>query len=155
MRKWLVPDTNVRHKVFIRMLIPYLLFICMLLGIGYIVYRETIHVMEKDATENHRLVLEQSRDILERRMDEITSIGRQVAANTKVIQFMTVTDPFQGANTYSVLVKINDKWMDVRCWSTESYSFRKSALYSKDYFLLNAAFSCDWCIHGLFSGISE
>lgn len=85
------------------MLIPYLLFICMLLGIGYIVYRETIHVMEKDATENHRLVLEQSRDILERRMDEITSIGRQVAANTKVIQFMTVTDPFQGANTYSVL----------------------------------------------------
>ncbi|MZQ81447.1 helix-turn-helix domain-containing protein [Paenibacillus sp. 5J-6] len=103
MRKWLVPDTNVRHKVFIRMLIPYLLFICMLLGIGYIVYRETIHVMEKDATENHRLVLEQSRDILERRMDEIISMGRQVAANTKVIQFMTVTDPFQGANTYSVL----------------------------------------------------
>ncbi|MBP1960897.1 helix-turn-helix domain-containing protein [Paenibacillus aceris] len=103
MRKWLVPDTNVRHKVFIHMLIPYLLFICMLLGIGYIVYKETINVMEKNATENHRVVLDQSRDILERRLDEISSIGRQVAANTKVIQFMTVTDPFKGANTYSVV----------------------------------------------------
>lgn len=103
MRNWNWREIDGRHKVLVSMLISYLLFMILALGTGYMIYKETIKVMKKDATDNHMLVLEQNKAVLERRLEELTSIARQTTANTKVIQFMMETDPYKGTNTYSVI----------------------------------------------------
>ncbi|WP_240414630.1 helix-turn-helix domain-containing protein [Paenibacillus periandrae] len=100
--QWL-SDGKGRHRVFIRLLIPYILFLILPMIVGWIIYQKTIQTMEKEVTANHMNVLEQSKDILERRLEEISSIAQQLSVDTRIIQFQPVIDPFEGTNTYRVL----------------------------------------------------
>jgi two-component system response regulator YesN len=92
-----------RHRVFLRLLIPYILFLILPMVVGWIIYNKTIDIMEKEVTANHMNLLEQSKNILERRLDEISSITQQLAADSRIIQFQPIIDPFEGTNTYRVL----------------------------------------------------
>lgn len=92
-----------RHRVFARLLLPYLLFLILTLFAGWIIYNKTIDLIENEVTENQMNVLEQNKDILERRLDEVSSITQQLASDTRIIQFQQVTEPYAGTNMYRVL----------------------------------------------------
>ncbi len=92
-----------RHRLFARLLIPYLVFLMLAMMIGWIIYQKTIVLIEKEATENHMNLLEQSKDVLDRRLEELASITQQLVADTRIIQFQPVTDPFNGTNTYRIM----------------------------------------------------
>lgn len=92
-----------RHKVFVRLLVPNLLFLLLPLLVGWVIYNKTLHEMEKEVTSRNRIVLEQSRDILDRRFAEISSIAMQLVNDTRIMQFQPITEPFQGTNINRIL----------------------------------------------------
>ncbi|WP_282936476.1 helix-turn-helix domain-containing protein [Paenibacillus sp. RC67] len=92
-----------RHRLFARLLIPYLVFLMLAMMIGWMIYQKTIVLIEKEATESHMNLLEQSKDVLDRRLEELASITQQLAADTRIIQFQPVTNPFNGTNTYRIM----------------------------------------------------
>ncbi|NOU89868.1 helix-turn-helix domain-containing protein [Paenibacillus sp. LMG 31460] len=92
-----------RHRVFARILVPYLVFLMLPMIIGWVIYEKTTALIESEATASHMNLLEQSKDILDRRLEEIASITQQLAADTRIMRFQSVTDPFEGTNTYRIL----------------------------------------------------
>lgn len=94
---------NRRHRVFAHHLIPYILFLLLSLLLGWLIYQKTIKLVESEATASHRHLLEQSKEVLERRLEEIASITLQLAGDTRIMQFQSITNPFEGKNTYRIL----------------------------------------------------
>ncbi|MFE5323444.1 helix-turn-helix domain-containing protein [Paenibacillus sp. NPDC056579] len=92
-----------RHRLFARLLIPYLVFLIFAMLIGWMIYQKTIVLIEREATESHMNLLEQSKDVLDRRLEELASITQQLAADTRIIQFQPVVNPFIGTNTYRIM----------------------------------------------------
>ncbi|MBE1442026.1 helix-turn-helix domain-containing protein [Paenibacillus sp. OAS669] len=86
------------HQVFIRLLVPNLLFLLLPLLVGGIIYYKTLHEMEKEVTAGNMNVLQQSRDILDRRLAELSSIAIQLVNDTRIMQFQHIREPFQGSN---------------------------------------------------------
>lgn len=103
MKRWSMLKANPRHKVFFRLLVPYLLFLLFFMIIGWIIYGRTFTQFENEAIKGNRTLLEQSKDTLDRRLTEIDMIVQQMVSNPKVMQLQHVAAPFEGANTYRVL----------------------------------------------------
>jgi two-component system response regulator YesN len=78
-------------------LIPYLIILCIPLFTGFITYQHTLSVVESDIRNHNILLLEKSKETLDRRLSEMDSIITQVARDTKVVQFLNVHEPFEGA----------------------------------------------------------
>ncbi|CAG7638213.1 helix-turn-helix domain-containing protein [Paenibacillus allorhizosphaerae] len=91
------------HRVFLRLLVPNMLFLLLPLLVGWVIYNKTLQEMEKEVTTGNMHLLQQSRDILDRRFAEISSIATQLAGDPRIMQFQPVTEPFEGANTYRIL----------------------------------------------------
>lgn len=91
------------HKVFLRLLVPNLLFLLLPLLVGWVIYNKTLQEMEKEVTEGNMSMLQQSRDILDRRLAELSSIAMQLVSDTRIMQFQHVTEPFQGSNVNRIL----------------------------------------------------
>ncbi|GIP32560.1 helix-turn-helix domain-containing protein [Paenibacillus sp. J2TS4] len=96
-------EVSGKHRVFIRLLIPYLLVMLIPLLLGWLVYNKSLAVMEKEAVKGMLGSLEQSKQILETRLTELDSIMQQLVWDPKINGFRNVTKPFHGANTYRVL----------------------------------------------------
>ncbi|MFW5433052.1 AraC family transcriptional regulator [Paenibacillus apiarius] len=90
-------------RLWIRFLLPYLLFLVLTLTAGWIAYRETIDVLEREVLERNDKALYQAQTLLETRFAEVESIVQQVADHPKVKGFQLVSDPFVGTNTYKVM----------------------------------------------------
>jgi two-component system response regulator YesN len=71
--------------------------------VGWVIYNKTLLEMEKEVTASNMNLLQQSRNILDRRLSEISSIAVQLANDTRIMQFAAITNPFEGANTYRIL----------------------------------------------------
>ncbi|OXM82759.1 helix-turn-helix domain-containing protein [Paenibacillus rigui] len=91
------------HSFFLRLLVPNMLFLLIALTIGWVFYNKTLAEMEKEVTASNMNLLQQTRDIMDRRFSEIASIALQLANDTRIVQLTNVTQPFEGANTYKVL----------------------------------------------------
>ncbi|MFE5317529.1 helix-turn-helix domain-containing protein [Paenibacillus sp. NPDC056579] len=91
------------HKVFLRLLVPNLLFLLLPLLVGWVIYNQTLQEMEKEVTAGNISMLQQSRDILDRRLAEISSIAMQLVGDTRIMQFQHITEPFQGSNINRIL----------------------------------------------------
>ncbi|WP_282935264.1 helix-turn-helix domain-containing protein [Paenibacillus sp. RC67] len=113
------------HRVFIRLLVPNLLFLLLPLLVGGVIYNKTLHEMEKEVTASNTTVLQQSRDILDRRMSELSSIAIQLVNDTRIMQFQHINDPFQGSN-------INRIW-DTRK-AIQNYSLTNNFIFN--YFVI-------------------
>ncbi|WP_028548394.1 helix-turn-helix domain-containing protein [Paenibacillus sp. UNC451MF] len=113
------------HRVFVRLLIPNLLFLLLPLLVGGVIYYKTLHEMEKEVTASNMNVLQQSRDILDRRLSEISSIAIQLVNDTRIMQFQHIREPFQGSN-------INRIW-DTRK-SIQNYSLTNNFIFN--YFVI-------------------
>ncbi len=102
---WMVKRNKAgRHGVFLRLLIPNMLFFLLLpLLLGWVIYNKTLREMEREVITGNMNLLQQSRDILDRRLSEIASIAIQLVNDTRIMQFQNITEPFEGANTYRIL----------------------------------------------------
>ncbi|MBD2870044.1 helix-turn-helix domain-containing protein [Paenibacillus arenilitoris] len=59
--------------------------------------------MEKEVTAGNMSMLEQSKEILDSRMEEINVIVQQLASDTRIARLLSVRDPFAGTNTFQIL----------------------------------------------------
>lgn len=91
------------HGFFLRLMVPNMLLLLVALMIGWVFYNKTLIEMEKEVTAANMNLLQQSREIMDRRLAEISAIANQLASDTRIMQLTTLTKPFEGANTYKVL----------------------------------------------------
>ncbi|NOU94786.1 helix-turn-helix domain-containing protein [Paenibacillus sp. LMG 31456] len=101
---WNVKRNRTGSKgIFLRLLVPNMLLLLLPLLVGWVIYNKTLIEMEKEVTASNMNLLQQSRDIMDRRLSEIASIAVQLAGDTRIMQFTTITEPFEGANTYRIM----------------------------------------------------
>lgn len=125
MRRFPIRGSLTRHRLFVRLLIPYLLFMLLALLLGLVLYNKTYDAMKKEVTRNNLELLDQVKDTMDRRLSEINTIAMQVLSDPQVKGFQRVTDPFSGTNTYKVLET-----------QKRLYSYNVSNNFVLDYFLL-------------------
>ncbi|RXZ79948.1 AraC family transcriptional regulator [Paenibacillaceae bacterium] len=113
-----------RHNLFIRLLVPYLLFILLALLLGWHIYTKTLHLVENEVTHNNLLLLEQVKVTLDRRLAEVEMVAQQLKNDPKVMRLQQVTEPFEGATTF-------------RVWNTQKglYNFSVSNSFILDYYI--------------------
>jgi len=90
-------------KVLLHFFIPYALLLVGFLSIGYYAYERTSLLVENQTKETAFTVMEQTKDILDRRFEEIETIAEQVAGGTKARSFQYVEEPFAGTNPVRIL----------------------------------------------------
>jgi two-component system response regulator YesN len=89
-----------RRNVFRNLIVSYLLILLIPFGIGSFVYLEAVHLVKEDALKNNLKILQQTKDILDVRLDEVEAISKQMAMNPKVISLMNVKQFKQGSPEY-------------------------------------------------------
>lgn len=123
-RQWISGAVRGKHLVFARLLVPYMLFLILPMIVGWIIFHETRTLMEKEVTEGNMIMLEQSKEILDRRMEEINVIVQELSTDTRIGRLLSVQDPFAGANTFQVLDTHNNL-----------YNYALSNSFMTDYFV--------------------
>ncbi|MBD2845959.1 AraC family transcriptional regulator [Paenibacillus sp. IB182496] len=112
------------HKLMIRFFVPYLLILIVTHGISMYTYYHTLNVMERDVLEVNRQALEQTKNILDRRLSELEMIVSQLSNAPRVTNYQTVTEPFEGVSTYRTLELVK-----------ELYDYKQSNNFIADYYL--------------------
>lgn len=114
-----------QQQVFIRFMLPYLMFIVIALALGWLFYNQSYSVVKAEVTRNNMQLLEQVRGTLDSRMSEINRISLQLLNDPKVYSFQRVKDPFHNTNTYKVLET-----------QKSLYSYSASNSFVLDYYLI-------------------
>lgn len=104
---------------------PYIFFMILALLLGWLLYYRTFNLLENEATQSNLQLLEQVKDMLDRRLSEIDNIARQITNEPRVMSFQQVDNPFDGPNTYRVI--------DMQ---KGLYNYSASNNFIIDYFLL-------------------
>ncbi|WP_169083930.1 helix-turn-helix domain-containing protein [Paenibacillus sp. PL91] len=97
-----------RNNWFMRLLIPYVLFLLLALSLGWLIYEKTLELVGNEARNSNLHMLEQVKSTLDGRLAEMDTIIMQVANDPKVLRFQQVNEPFEGTNTYKVLATQKD-----------------------------------------------
>ncbi|GGD73548.1 AraC family transcriptional regulator [Paenibacillus nasutitermitis] len=125
MRGFPIRGSLKRHRLFVRLLIPYLLFMLLALLLGLLLYNKTYDAMKNEVTRNNLELLDQVKDTMDRRLSEINTIAMQVLSDPQVKGFQRVTDPFDGSTTFKVMET-----------QKRLYTYNVSNNFVLDYFLL-------------------
>lgn len=64
-------------KIFVKFLLSYMLILVIPLSLASLAYREAVNTIEKNVIRYNLSVLEQSRDIIEQRLNEIENLVLQ------------------------------------------------------------------------------
>jgi two-component system response regulator YesN len=91
------------HRVFVSLLVPNLLLLLLPLLVGWVIYNQTLNVMEKEIIAANMNMLQQSRDIVDRRLSEIASISMRIANDPRIVKFQNNRGVFKDINVYSIL----------------------------------------------------
>ncbi|NOU94094.1 helix-turn-helix domain-containing protein [Paenibacillus sp. LMG 31456] len=84
-------------------LLPYLLVLLVPIMIGTLTYNKTISVIETETAKSNMTLLNQSKEIIDRRLDEVDRITQQITLDPNLITFQYIADPFEGSNTYRTI----------------------------------------------------
>lgn len=90
-------------KVWIHFFIPYAILLAGFLAVGLYAYDRTSSLVENHTKETAYAVMEQTKEIMDRRFEELETIAEQVANGTKVQSFQFVDKPFFGTNPIRIL----------------------------------------------------
>lgn len=112
------------RAITLRFLLPYMLVLLIPLIIGMITHNKMVTVMEEESTNSNIRILEQSKDTLDRRLQEIDSIVNQLINKQSIVNFQTVVNPFAGITTYKTLEA-----------SRELYDYKLSNNFIYDYYI--------------------
>ncbi|WP_167747100.1 helix-turn-helix domain-containing protein [Cohnella luojiensis] len=91
-----------KYKWFLRLLIPYVLFIFLALLLGWLIYERTLVLVDKEAKVNNLHLLQQVKTTLDGRLSEIDTIVMQAANDPKIVRLQQLNNPFEGTNTYKI-----------------------------------------------------
>ncbi|MFS0726590.1 helix-turn-helix domain-containing protein [Paenibacillus sp. 1P07SE] len=87
----------------IRFFVPYVVYLLCALLVGWFMYAQTTDMIEKQMEETNMIVLEQSRTILDMRLQELGAIATQLEMNAKVSHFASIRHPYEGGNTFKIV----------------------------------------------------
>lgn len=90
-------------KVWIHFFVPYAILLAGFLAVGLYAYEKTSSLVETQTKETAYAVMEQTKEILDRRFEELETIAEQVASGTKALSFQYVDKPFEGTNPIRML----------------------------------------------------
>ncbi|MBO9610583.1 MAG: cache domain-containing protein, partial [Paenibacillaceae bacterium] len=82
-----------------KFLLPYLLVLVIPIAIGTTIYQKTISVIETETARSNMTLLNQSKEIIDRRLDELDRIVQQIMLDPNLITYQYIEHPFDGSNT--------------------------------------------------------
>ncbi|OZB98682.1 helix-turn-helix domain-containing protein [Paenibacillus sp. XY044] len=94
--------------VFRKFLMSYLIVLLIPLIAGYVSYRTSIDVAEQSSLETSIMTLQQSKDLMERRLAEVQGFTKQLAINQDLARLMTVRADEQNYDVYGLWKMMRD-----------------------------------------------
>lgn len=88
--------------IFVRFMIPYFLFMLFTLLAGALFYRQTYDVVKKEVTHSNLQMLDQVKETVDSRFNEINRISLQLQSDPAVQSFQQVKEPFRDTTAYKV-----------------------------------------------------
>ncbi|MFC4304079.1 helix-turn-helix domain-containing protein [Cohnella boryungensis] len=92
-----------QQHLFVRFMVPYILFMLFALFLGWLFYSQTYDVVKGEVTRNNTQLLEQVKGTMDNRFSEINRIALQLSNDPMVQSFQRVSDPFNSKNAYKVI----------------------------------------------------
>jgi len=89
-----------RHATLIKLIFSYLLVLVIPLLIGSYVYKETVELAREEALRSNQSLLEQTREIVDERLNELDAISKYIAMDRKIISLMNIEQIAEGSNDY-------------------------------------------------------
>lgn len=111
--------------LFLRLMIPYILFMVVALCLGGLFYKLTYDVVKDEVTGSNMELLEQVKETMDIRLSEINTIALQLLNDPMVKSFARVQEPFGSTTTYKVLET-----------QKNLYSYNTSNNFVLDYYLI-------------------
>src|SRR4051794_5596639 len=90
-------------NIVLKFLVPYLLILFVPIMIGMITYNKTISVIETETAKSNMTLLNQSKEIIDRRLDEVDRITQQIMMDPSLISYQYIGTPFEGTNTFRTI----------------------------------------------------
>ncbi|MEH7179267.1 helix-turn-helix domain-containing protein [Neobacillus vireti] len=106
-------DRLEKIKIFRKFLLSYLLILTIPLFTSFVVYQVSVHKIKENATENSQNLLNQTKEIIDKRNDEIENFVYQLSLNPEINQLMyrkSNTDINIPYDIYKVQNSINPYW---------------------------------------------
>ncbi|KRE40291.1 helix-turn-helix domain-containing protein [Paenibacillus sp. Soil522] len=116
-------------NIFRSFLISYIVILIISNVAGYISYRAAIDVAESSSIDTSLMVLKQSKDILERRMDEVEAFTTQIAMNQDLMHLLSESVNEENYPVYD-LRKI---WQDVYAYGLTNDFLQYFYIYLRNY----------------------
>ncbi|MBD2847604.1 helix-turn-helix domain-containing protein [Paenibacillus sp. IB182496] len=114
-----------RQHLFVRLMIPYFLFMLVALLLGGLFYNQTYDVVKDEVLRNNMQLLDQVKGTMDNRFSEINRIALQLSGDARVQNFQRVRDPFNSENTLKVIET-----------QKNLYSYNASNHFVLDYYLI-------------------
>jgi len=90
-------------KVWIHFFVPYGILLAGFLAVALYAYDKTSALVEDHAKETAYAVMDQTKEIMDRRFEELETIAEQVSNSPKALSFLYVNKPFYGTNPVRIL----------------------------------------------------
>src|SRR5690625_286768 len=114
-----------RNSILYRFIMSYIVIFIFALTIGVVVYHRTLNVVKNEVREGTIGILEQTKEVIDMRFEEMKSISHQIENNPSALQLLNVKNPYQGTNTYKVIESMQSL-----------YEYNISNQFILNYFLL-------------------
>ncbi|WP_157800897.1 helix-turn-helix domain-containing protein [Bacillus solitudinis] len=111
-------------KIILHFLIPYIIIMLVTHSVGLYTSYKTLEIMKSEVVSINISSLNQTKDILERRLHEVDLIIRQLLNTPRVNNYQSVTQPFKGLSTYRTMELIE-----------ELFDYKESNNFIFDYYL--------------------
>lgn len=104
---------NVQKKrLFIRFMISYIIMLSIPLSVTLLIYNQSVGIVKKDALEANLNLLEQSRNSLEKGLNQVNSLSVRLAFDTKLKALLYEKGPMDGRQVNS-LFELFDMWSNL------------------------------------------
>lgn len=91
-----------RHRLIVTFLLSYIVILLIPLLISSLVYSKAVSMITENTFEANLSLLEQSRDITDRRLNEIENIAHQLALDPRTAVFLEWNDPLDSEAYYEI-----------------------------------------------------
>lgn len=91
---------GMKKRTFIQLLLSYLLILSLPIIVGSYAYSKTVNVVTEEAMAASLSSLEQTRDILDRRLDEVNSMVLSLSLDPKIRSFLNIKRPFSNEDYF-------------------------------------------------------
>ncbi len=93
---------GIKNSVFSNFLLSYICVLLLPIIIGSLLYSQAVKIVESHVRDSNLLTLQQARQTLDSRLNEVDSTATQLAFNNKMKYLANVTYPIHGPNIYKL-----------------------------------------------------